>query len=269
MRRGFTLIEVVVTMGVFSIASLLAVNLFVFFVQQQRRTVSQQELQSDARVVMEDIADQLREGVVDYDYYEVNNPMSTPSNRTKLFSALDGTAKDCLVILDAVNQQVRYRLQGTVVQKLILNPATTTACDDAAYSTLWQNITPDNLTIGSFTFAVAPSEDPYAKQTPQTCSQDDQCRWGTTCCKTGTTCNTVATQQNCQFLKGNACYCTPQLFSYDVNSIGVGNFPFHPRVTFSMRTSRVAGQQTVSQTFQTTIASRQFKNAEKFNRYAN
>ncbi len=257
MRRGFTLIEVVVTLGVFSIASLLAVNLFVFYVQQQRRTVSQQELQSDARALIEEIADQLREGVVDYAYYKTQFPLE----RTKLFAPLDGTGKNCLVIVDALNRQVRYRLQNSVVEKLTLPVAETTACDDVSFASSWSSVTPSVLTVSNLTFAVAPSEDPYAAQVPDVCTDDLGCRWGTLCL------NPVTSE--CQFTKGATCYCTPQKFSYDTTDVGDDFYPFHPRVTFSMHISRLGGQQTVSQTFQTTIASRVFKNADKFNRYAN
>ena len=254
MRRGFTLIEVVITLGVFSIASLMAVNLFVFYVQQQRRTVSQQELQSDARALIEEVADQLREGTLDYAYYQAN----FSAEREKLFSALDGTGNSCLVVVDPLNQQVRYRLQNGAVEKLTVVPADTTPCETA---TGWVNVTPADLTVDAFTIAVAPTENPFAARSPQSCTADIQCRWGTTCFNPGTT--------TCQFEKNSTCFCTPQKFSYAETDVGDAYFPLHPRVTFSLHVSRQAAQQTLQQTFQTTIASRVFKNADKLNRYAN
>jgi prepilin-type N-terminal cleavage/methylation domain-containing protein len=255
MRRGFTLIEVVITLGIFSIASLMAVNVFVIFLQQQRRLVSQQELQGDARAIVEEISDQLREGVAHYAYYEAQ----FAADKQKLFTTLDGMTNECLVIIDPLNRQVRYRLNAGLVEKLALAAASTDSCDSILNG--WVTVTPASLTVNSFTIAIAPTEDPYAAQVPLPCTLDTNCRWGTACFEPGGT---------YQLTRGTAQthYCAPQKFDYG-STVGDAFFPFHPRVTFSLNVSRKAGQQTVSQTFQTTIASRIFKNADKFNRYAN
>jgi hypothetical protein len=200
--------------------------------------------------------------VVDYDYYAAQLPNNVAGRPTNLFEALNGTGLECLVIVDALNQQVRYRLQEPegILQKLIPTVAqASTGCDDASV-TSWTPITPSNLTVSNFTFFISPSENPYAAKTPQTCGDDSDCRWGTICIN--------PTTSLCQTRKDFDCYCTPLKFSY-AGDQGNYDFPLHPRVTFSLNVSRKTGQQTVSQTFQTTISSRVFMSLDKLNRYAN
>lgn len=258
---GFTLIEVVVTLGVFSIASLMAVNLFVIFIQQQRRTVSQQELQNDARAVVEQVANDLREGVLDYAYYQ--STIASPNS--KLFTSLSATGNDCLVIRDAFNSQIRYRLNGSIVERAEVIAAGDQ--DDTCALlpvTLWGSVTPSVLSVSSFTFFASPSEDPFNAKTPQSCGPDTApsdagCRWGTLCIDPVTAA--------CQYAKEHVCYCTPRKYAYDP-AVKIDSFPLHPRVTVSLHASRAVGKQSISQTFQTTVASRIFKNIDRLNQYA-
>ncbi|MEK7570022.1 MAG: prepilin-type N-terminal cleavage/methylation domain-containing protein [Patescibacteria group bacterium] len=254
--QGFTLIEVLVAVAVFSITTVMAVNLFIIFVQQQRRTLNQQELQNDARSVMEQVAKDVREGSIDYEYY-ATAPLTT---QKKLFSELSSQAgnDDCLVLRNAVNEQILYRLNNEIVERLVLTtPVTSAGCSSF---TDWEKISPDILEVVNFTFTIAPTEDPFAAQAAQVCGtttapiiipSDASCRWGTICLDPA--------DSTCINERGGTCYCYPQKYG-DVA-------PLHPRVTFSFKMSRTSNQQTISQTFQTTVASRLFKNLDRLNSY--
>ncbi|RJO59523.1 type II secretion system protein [Candidatus Parcubacteria bacterium] len=255
---GFTLIEVIVATAVFSMAMVLATTVFVVFLQQQRRTINQQEMQNDARAVMEEIAQKLREGVADYAYYATNFNLAPQ----KLLSSLNGSNDECLVIRDALNEQYFYRLAGGKIQKFSTSTPGTTACSTIAN---WSDITPASLTVEAFSIFISPSQDPFQGKSYKACGKpgdfldppdNDKCTdWGTFCTVDGNTCeyqkltNSILT-----------CYCTPQRFGNVV--------PLHPKVTISLKVSRVAGQLTLSETYQTTITSRIFKNFDKLNRYA-
>ncbi len=256
-RRGFTLIEVVVAVAVFTMTALMAVNLFLVFIQQQRRTLNQQELQNDARAVIEQITKDVREGSIDYAYYSTN----FAGDQTKLFSALGGTNNDCLVLRNSLNEQIRYQLNGTIIQRTM--PASTdTAKSCTDLSLTWEPISPTSLSVDSFSFSISPSEDPFAGQSALKCDtttagepNDDAClsRWGTTCAVPNSLPSTCINKRN------TACYCFPQKF---------GNVaPLHPRVTFSLNLTRTSNNQTVSQVFQTAVASRIFKNIDSLNTY--
>lgn len=251
-RPGFTLIEVLVAVAVFSITTVMAVNLFIIFVQQQRRTLNQQELQNDARAVMEQVAKDVREGSIDYEYYAT----TFSGIQQKLFTELTSQAanNDCLVLRNAVNEQILYRLNNAIVERLALTtPVTSTGCSTLAG---WEKISPDILEVANFTFTIAPTEDPFAAQAALPCGttgipNDVGCRWGTICAIPSTT--------TCTNERNGICYCYPQKYG-DVA-------PLHPRVTFSFKMSRTSNQQTISQTFQTTVASRLFKNLDRLNSY--
>jgi len=275
--RGFTLIEVVITLGVFSIASLMAVNLFVIFVQQQRRTVAQQELQNDVRAVIEQIAQDVREGQVDYTFYSAEFPLD--SEKTKLFSALNGIDNNStgggfeyLSVQNSFNEQIKYRLNGGAIERWKESVKKWETLTAAEQEVGWEILTPSSLEINSFAFSISPSENPFGAKDYIKCGKDDSgtpsnpvfsenlCRWGTVC-------RNPNTAGSCQFSRGlesdgvtKTCYCYPQTFS-DVA-------PLHPHVTYSIHAKRTVSQQEVSQTFQTTVASRIYKSVEQLNDYA-
>lgn len=252
---GFTLIEVIIAMGVFTMAMTMAITVFVLFVQQQRRTVVQQELQNDSRAVIEQIAQDLREGQAYYPYYETNFSGSFHL----LENALDGKDPgNYLVILTTMNEEVRYRLSSNKLQRCVV---TSTVFCTSLTPTDWADISPGTLTVESFSFLIRPSENPFDSRSPVSCGTtaapsevacETSTRWGSRC--------TDSVTNACLLARIDTCYCVPQMYG-DV-------LPLHPTVTFSLKMRRNAGQLTVAQTFQTTVASRQFINLDKLNAYA-
>jgi len=75
-QSGYTLIEMIVAVGLFAIVSVIIAQLFVIFSQTQQKSTIQQQIQSDARVVLAQIADRIRSGTIDYTAYGagVSNP---------------------------------------------------------------------------------------------------------------------------------------------------------------------------------------------------
>ena len=67
-KLGFTLVEVVVALGIFSIATTYAISIFVQSNQVQKRTANIQRILSDARYALEVMAREVRMGHIDYDY---------------------------------------------------------------------------------------------------------------------------------------------------------------------------------------------------------
>lgn len=270
--KGFTLIEVLITMALFTMTVLMAVTLLVVYIQQQRRTIIQEQLQNDARAVMEKIAADIREGTIDYSYY--SDPIIF-ANKKLLFSSLDGQdhggPNEYLVLRDAFNTQIMYRITTTPSQVLQrCTPATVTpnSCLDSD----WQAISPSTMKVENFIFYIAPSENAFDLQSPTICGTagtateppspfPDNCsRWGTAC--EGIDENGLPSGE-CALRRGvdtsAYCYCAPKSFG----SI----LPLQPRVTFSIAASRTVGNKTVSETFQTTISSRVFQNADRINKY--
>jgi prepilin-type N-terminal cleavage/methylation domain-containing protein len=61
-RQGFTLIELVVAMGVFSLISVALVGLFVSSLRGEKKALNVQLVQDNARIVMETMVRELRDG---------------------------------------------------------------------------------------------------------------------------------------------------------------------------------------------------------------
>lgn len=68
-RRAFTLIEVLIAASIFTIVSLIAINVFVNVIRVQRRVSLENAVNEDARVMMERIAREVRANTVDFEEY--------------------------------------------------------------------------------------------------------------------------------------------------------------------------------------------------------
>lgn len=68
-REGFTLVEVLIAALIFTIVSLIAINVFVNVIRIQRRVALENAIYEDARVMMERISREIRENTVDYEEY--------------------------------------------------------------------------------------------------------------------------------------------------------------------------------------------------------
>jgi len=269
-KKGFTLIEVIVAAGLFSVVMVLATSTFVVFVQQQRRTINQQELQNDARATMEEIANRLHENTVDYTYYATIFD-TVPK---KLFKTITGKDDECLVLINDLKTQYYYRLYNNKIQEYSTDtPDYTDAgkCSNIS-SNNWQDISPASLTVNFFSIFISPSQDPFQgksytacglradSQDPNSDNPDDAIcsasSWGAYCGVDFDTCAYVRADNN----GTQTCYCTPLRYG-DV-------IPLHPKVTYSLNVSRQSNNTIITDTFQTTITSRIFKNFDLLNRYA-
>ncbi|HPU94790.1 MAG TPA: prepilin-type N-terminal cleavage/methylation domain-containing protein [Candidatus Gracilibacteria bacterium] len=77
-KRGFTLMEALIAASVFGMLSIIGATIFINISQSQRSTESYSALYEDARVIMENLANEIRNGTVDYEeYYNIKytNPI--------------------------------------------------------------------------------------------------------------------------------------------------------------------------------------------------
>ena len=98
-KKGFTIAEMLVAMGVFLIFSTVALGIYASTIKAQRKTVALSRIQREAQYLMEFIAKQIRTSTVDYAAYggTVTNPATAlrlrdQKNQTILLN-YDGTAK--------------------------------------------------------------------------------------------------------------------------------------------------------------------------------
>ena len=78
-EQGFTLIEILLAMGIFSTTLLIIMNVFVGSARLQQRSIVGQRLTSDARYTIEAMARAVRSGIIDYDFYAGLSPYEIPA----------------------------------------------------------------------------------------------------------------------------------------------------------------------------------------------
>ncbi|KKU79208.1 MAG: hypothetical protein UY05_C0036G0006 [Candidatus Peregrinibacteria bacterium GW2011_GWA2_47_7] len=71
--RGFTLPEVLIAVSIFAMVSTIAAALYAQSFKETRRATTQNQLYEDARYVMGLIADEAKNGMIDYDEYYSQN----------------------------------------------------------------------------------------------------------------------------------------------------------------------------------------------------
>lgn len=148
-QLGFTLMETVIVLGIFSIATTYSISIFVQSNTVQKRTANIQRLISDARYVVEVMAREVRMGTIDYTFDQYTLPLDNPEN--------------FLAILDEDNQPVRFRrfeveVGRWAVQICLGNDI---FCNN---DNNWQDITPDDLTVERLDFYISPAKDPFSWQ---------------------------------------------------------------------------------------------------------
>lgn len=147
--RGFTLMELLVVLTIFSTVVVSASDIFLLANKSQRKIFGLERSQADARYTLEAITREVRGGAIDYAYYAGRAaPLATPDNE--------------LALIDSTNTKIRFETSTA---------ATQSACADAQSRpcllvTVGSNpavaITPKKVAVRTAKFYVAPSSDPLA-----------------------------------------------------------------------------------------------------------
>ncbi len=165
-RKGFTLLELLISVSIFSITVVIGVNLFFNIVGIQKRTSYIQEIQGDARYVMEEIVRQLRQGYLDYAYYsdrgisldDLGNPDPNVGNKILVTKDLDNN-------IFYFEQVVEGTLADGLTDRYVLeNCSVDIQNDDLDKCTKnkdnWQTITSNEVHVKNFLIFPTPSADP-------------------------------------------------------------------------------------------------------------
>ena len=148
---GFTIMETVLVLGIFSIATTYAISIFVQSNTVQKRTANIQRITSDARYVLEVMAREVRMGTIDYSYDGYDLPF-------------DGV-QSVLAIRDEDNQPVRFKREEVEEGRYAVQVCSGTDIYCGAPDN-WLDITPSNLTVERLAFYLSPPRDPFTWQLP-------------------------------------------------------------------------------------------------------
>lgn len=143
--KGFTVLEMVITMGIFSIASIYSMSAYVKSNSGQRKIVNISKGTTDARYAMETMVREIRTGKIDYaKYADANIDITADANHD-------------LIIRDVDNNLVWFTAFQNGNKKEIRVCYTDTACSNNE----WSVVTPSNIDITSFDIYIWPKVDPF------------------------------------------------------------------------------------------------------------
>ena len=143
---GFTLMEMLVVMGIFAVVLTAASDIFLASNRAQRKTLSMELVQSDARYAMEAIVREVRSGTIDYSWYAANAPLSG-NGLSSALAIVDGQGDRILFYHSLAAEECGHADSCIMVS---LNGG------------IAQPITPKGVSVRRASFYVRPTADPYA-----------------------------------------------------------------------------------------------------------
>jgi prepilin-type N-terminal cleavage/methylation domain-containing protein len=143
-KRGITLMELLVVMGIFSIVVTLSSSIFLQSNRAQRRVLTATAAQADLRFVLEAIVREVRSGSIDYARYASSGGVSVPTER--------------LILKNANGQREEFFLDRTVG----VCPTGVTQCVAMSLDgSAAQSLTSLGVNVDRLTFYVTPQLDPF------------------------------------------------------------------------------------------------------------
>lgn len=138
-QRGFTIVEMLVTMAIFTTALTTLANIFLYTNRSARKTQAVQQSQTDARFALEVIAQQVRRSSIDYTYYG---------------GTIAANPQVVLALLDSSGNHIQFRRAVSGGNGIIQ-----VSQDNGA---VWTDLTPNDISVSTLAFYLSPSTDPFA-----------------------------------------------------------------------------------------------------------
>ena len=111
MRKGFTLVEVIVSLGVFSLVAVFSISSLVILTNAQKKALGLQAIQDNLRYALSSIANDIRQG--NYFYCSASDAIPTElvdGRRPTLDCKIDQGGNNAITFLDYRRKIVTYRL---------------------------------------------------------------------------------------------------------------------------------------------------------------
>ncbi|MCZ2846343.1 MAG: prepilin-type N-terminal cleavage/methylation domain-containing protein [Candidatus Bathyarchaeota archaeon] len=166
-KRGFTLLELLVSVTIFAITIMVGVDLFFTIVKIQRRISYVQELQGDARNLLEEMAREVRLGSIDYEYYTdkaINfsdlRDASTDNNKILVIKDPDDN-RSFFKRVDAGTTLVKNPSRNRFVIKICYIDARSDSEDKCDQESNWEIATPEGFHVEKFLIFVNPEVNPF------------------------------------------------------------------------------------------------------------
>lgn len=151
-QGGFTLMEMVVVLAIFTMSSVIIANIFITLINTQRKIITQQKILSEARYAMDIMSRNIRMGTISYNDY---SSIQTPYENELYLKDIDGN-KNFFKLCDTTGDCVES-CPADVEKCLIMS------IDEGAN---WESITSKNIEIQDLRFYIRPTNDPFDDGSP-------------------------------------------------------------------------------------------------------
>jgi prepilin-type N-terminal cleavage/methylation domain-containing protein len=141
-KSGFTLMEILVVLGVFSIMTVLIVSIFIFVLQTQRQTAARQKTLSNLRYVVETIGRQVRTSEVDYNnLYDKDGDFGIIGAEQEIY-LINQDGKNVSFYLDPTTKELKMSVDG--VESLLVSSA--------------------DIEVTNLSFYISPATNPFTEE---------------------------------------------------------------------------------------------------------
>ena len=146
---GFTLMEILVALSIFSLLVVVIINVFLLALSSQRQASFRQKTLASLRFATETIAQQIRTSEIDYSYYGGQIP-TTPTN--------------ALALIDQNGRKIRYTLASSGINLEIIT-------DGISEKDLLTS--DEEVAVLDLDFYIAPLTSPFIEER---CNEDSDCQ---------------------------------------------------------------------------------------------
>jgi len=147
-KKGFTLIEMLVVLAIFSTFVIVAADLFLTVNRVQRETQVSERVLSESRFILETIARDVRAGRIDYK--EFGNP-ADPEDAIV-------NPSDEIIYINSASERVRIKKSTNFCPSSISMPCVIISRNNGAN---WASMTPLGVKVIDLKFIVQPDQDPF------------------------------------------------------------------------------------------------------------
>ncbi|MEY4722720.1 MAG: hypothetical protein RLZZ324_233 [Candidatus Parcubacteria bacterium] len=147
-QKGFTLMELLVVLGIMSMVVTAASDIFLLTSRSQRKIFGLERTQADARFTMEAMAREIRTGQIDYAYYAARTPaLATPDTE--------------LALIDSTGAPLRFAMSDATTAANCYDAASTPCLLVTTGGAVTPSpITPQGVAVINVKFYVTPTADP-------------------------------------------------------------------------------------------------------------
>ncbi len=134
-KKGFTLMEIIVAMGIFVIVIGSALGIFSITVKSQRESLIRSKVEREAQLIMEVLVRKIRVSIIDYSYYG-----GTVTNPTDSLSVIDSDRNRVVFSRNSVDKTLTIKTNN-------LDPVVMNSSD---------------VTVDSLAFYIEPTTNPFS-----------------------------------------------------------------------------------------------------------